>query len=152
MTFWAKSLIYPQEEINFYWGGTMRGVFIKAKIFIVFLLCLAFFFCNLSPLKKEANVVMLEGPIFENSAKIFYYKGRVQNKGGGKALWLKIYIYIRDSAGNLLAQEETYADDYELEPGKTSAWDVIFSYDEHSLRAAMDQTKTTYKIEWDEEK
>jgi hypothetical protein len=124
----------------------------KTKLLIMPLLCLTFFFCNLFPVKKEANVVMVEGPIFESSATIIYYKGRVQNKGGGKALWLKIYIYIRDSAGNLLAQEETYADDYELEPGETSAWDVIFSYDEYSLRDAMDQTKTTYKIEWDEEK
>lgn len=99
---------------------------------------------------KKANVVMIEGPIFEDGYSIFFVKGRVQNKGDNTAMFAKVTIYIRNSSGNLIAQETTYVDDDELTPNETSPWDTLFSDSDKGTRNQMDFSKTTYEIKWDE--
>lgn len=124
----------------------------QAKLLVIGLILLALISCK-SPESSEpeklANVVMIEGPIFEDGYTIFWYKGRVQNKGDATASFSKIYIYIRKSDNTLIAQEWSYVDDTDLTPSETSAWDVLFSDDSHSIRDAMDKSKTTYEIKWD---
>jgi len=99
--------------------------------------------------EKRANVIMLEGPIFEDGYTIFWYKGRVKNIGEANARFTRIYIYARKSDNTLLAQEWTYADDTDLAPQETSAWSVVFSDSSHVIRDQMDKSKMTYEIKWD---
>lgn len=99
--------------------------------------------------EKAANVIMFEGPIFEDGYTIFWYKGRVKNVGNANADFGKIYVYVRKSDNSLIAQEWSYIDDTDLAPQETSAWDVLFSDDNHAIRDAMDKSKTTYEIKWD---
>jgi hypothetical protein len=100
---------------------------------------------------KHANVIMLEGPIFEDGYIIFEYKGRLQNVGEVTAKFTKVYVYVRKSDNSLIAQEDTYADDTELVPQETTAWNVIFMDENHSIRDQMDKSKLTYEIKWDED-
>ena len=104
---------------------------------------------NIPEPDKQANVIMLEGPLFEDGYTIFWYKGRVKNIGQATAEFAKIYIYCRKSDSTLIAQEWSYIDDTEIVPDETSAWDVLFSDDNHSIRDQMDKAKTTYEIKWD---
>ena len=99
--------------------------------------------------RRISNVVMIEGPIFQDSYSLFEYKGIVKNIGNADAEWVKIYIYVYNSAGNLLDYEYTYADDYMLAPGESSPWNVLFWDDQKSTRNQMDHSKTTYEIKWD---
>ena len=103
-----------------------------------------------TPPAKHAKVVVIEGPIFEDGYIIFWYKGRVRNDGEITAKFSKIYFYVRDSGNSLIAQEWTYIDDTDLVPAETSAFDIIFSDENHSIRDKMDKSKTTYEIKWDE--
>jgi SLAP domain-containing protein len=120
-------------------------------IVIIFLVIIFSFGCDsLFGPDKKADVVMFEGPIFEDGYTIFYVKGRVKNQGDNTAEFTQITIYIRDSAGGLIAQETTYIDDNYLSPGNTSPWSVIFSDSEHNIRDQMDFDETTYEIKWDE--
>lgn len=96
-----------------------------------------------------ANVIMIEGPIFEDGYSLFTYKGIVKNIGNKKAEWVKIYIYIRKSNGDLITFDYSYADDYELDPGETSPWDVLFWDPDKKIRNSMDKSKTTYEIKWE---
>jgi hypothetical protein len=98
---------------------------------------------------KTANVVMLEGPNFEDGYSIFWYKGRAQNKGTAAASYAKVYIYIRKTDSSLIAQEWTYLDDTDLQPGETTPFEVLFSDDDHSIRDHMDKSKTTSEFKWD---
>ena len=100
--------------------------------------------------EKHANVIMLEGPLFEDGYIIFSYKGRLQNVGQINAKFTKVYVYVRKSDNTLIAQEWTYADDTDLAPQETTAWDVIFMDENHSIRDQMDKSKTTTEIKWDE--
>jgi hypothetical protein len=93
---------------------------------------------------------LLEGPLFEDGYTIFWYKGRLQNIGQANAKFTKVYVYVRKSDNTLLAQEWTYADDDDLAPQETTAFDVLFSDDSHSIRDQMDKGKTTFEIKWDE--
>jgi len=102
------------------------------------------------PPAKHANVVMLEGPLFEDGYLLFEYKGRLQNKGDATAKFTKVYVYVRKADNALIAQEDTYADDTDLIPQETTAWNVLFWDDTHSIRDQMDQGKLTYEIKWDE--
>ena len=99
--------------------------------------------------EKKANVIMLEGPIFEDGYTIFYYKGRVKNIGTANAKFTKVYIYIRKSDNSLIAQEYTYVDDDDLAPNETSVFDVLISDSGRTIRDHMDKAKTTYEIKWD---
>ena len=101
---------------------------------------------------ETANVVLIEGPIFEDASFYFWVKGRVQNTGTITATFAKITIFIRDAAGTLLAQDWSYIDDTELVAGETSAFDVIIDDDGGGVRAAMDFSKTTWEIKWDTSK
>jgi len=98
---------------------------------------------------KKANVVMVEGPAFEDSSASFLYKGRVQNQGDTTAGFTRVIIYIRNSSSALLKQAETNLVDVALEPNETSAWEVKFSDENRTLRDSMDQAKTTYEIKWE---
>lgn len=125
----------------------------KAFFLMVICLCLASCESPNSPEKEEvkltANVIMIEGPVFEDGYTIFYYKGRVQNTGTASAKYAKIYVYLRKTDGSLIAQEYSYVDDTDLAPSETSPWDVIFSDGDKVKRGAMDKSKTTYEIKWD---
>jgi len=125
----------------------MRHVFIVLMI----CLCLISISCKdiFAPEPKKANIVVIEGPIFEDSYIIFYVKGRVQNKGNAAAKFAKITIYIRDSSGGLIAQEWSYIDDTDLAPNETSPWEVLFWDDDRGIRNRMDFSKTTWEIKWD---
>jgi len=102
-----------------------------------------------APEPKKANVIVIEGPIFEDGYWIFQVKGRVQNKGDATAKFAKITIYIRDSAGSLLAQETSYIDDTDLAPNETSPWGVLFWDEDSAIRNNMNFSKTTWEIKWD---
>lgn len=102
------------------------------------------------PPALHANVIMFEGPLFEEDEYSFYYKGRVKNIGNAEAKWIRIYVFIRKSDNTLISQDYTYADDYDLLPGETSAWDIMWLDFEHAIRDQMDKSKTTYEIKWDE--
>lgn len=104
-----------------------------------------------TPAVKHANVIMLEGPIFEDGYSLFEYKGRVKNTGEATASFAKIYIYVRKSDSSLLAQADSYVDDTELTPQETSAWDVLFWDEDHKIRDTMDSGKLTYELKWDED-
>jgi len=99
--------------------------------------------------KKIVNVVMIEGPVFQDGYSLFEYKGIVKNIGNANAEWVKIYVYVYNSAGSLLDYEYTYADDYMLMPGESSPWNVLFWDDQKLTRNQMDHSKTTYEIKWD---
>ena len=121
------------------------------KVFLFYIALIFFSACNTpTEAEKHANVILIEGPIFEDGYTIFFYKGRVRNDGEIAAKFSKIYFYIRDSGNNLLAQEWTFIDDDDLTPGETSAFDVLFSDDGHSIRDRKDDSKMTYEIKWDE--
>lgn len=97
----------------------------------------------------KANVVVIEGPIFEDGYSLFSVKGRVQNKGDATAKYAKITIYIRDSGSVLIAQEWSYIDDTDLMPNETSPWSVLFWDENKSIRNKMNFSKTTWEIKWD---
>lgn len=125
----------------------------KAFCLVVTCLCLAACESPNSPEKEEvkltANVVMTEGPVFEDGYTIFYYKGSVKNIGTGPASYVKIYVFLRRTDGSLITQEYSYSDDYNLEPGESSPWDVLISDGDKAKRGAMDKSKTTFEIKWD---
>jgi hypothetical protein len=98
---------------------------------------------------KKANVVMVEGPTFEDGSSGFLYKGRVQNQGDTTAGFTRVIIYIRNSSSALLKQAETNLVDVALEPNETSAWEVKFSDEDRTLRNSMDKAKLTYEIKWE---
>ena len=98
---------------------------------------------------KKANVVMTQGPTYEDRANDFTYKGTVQNQGDATAGFTRVIIYIRNSSSALLKQAETNFVDVALEPNETSAWEVKFSDENRTLRDSMDQAKTTYEIKWE---
>lgn len=125
------------------------------KGYVAFLvICLFMASCE-SPSKSEppakhANVIMLEGPLFQDGHIIFEYKGRLKNVGEATAKFTKVYIYVRKSDNSLLAQDYTYADDTDLVPQETTAWNVIFMDENHAIRNQMDKSKLSYEIKWDE--
>ena len=96
-----------------------------------------------------ANVIMFEGPIYEDGNLIFTYKGVVKNVGNKLAEYVKIYIYIRKSDSSLITYDYMYADDPHLNPGETSPWSLIFWDDDKKIRNQMDKSKMTYEIKWD---
>ena len=118
---------------------------------LIICLCLGMISCKdiFAPEPKKANVIVIEGPIFEDGYWIFQVKGRVQNKGDATAKFAKITIYIRDSAGSLLAQETSYIDDTDLAPNETSPWGVLFWDEDSAIRNNMNFSKTTWEIKWD---
>jgi len=108
-------------------------------------LLLSGFGCK-SILDPTINVVLIEGPTFEQSVSIFRYTGRVKNTGDGTASYGQIKIYVFDTEGTLLAQNWNWFDDNKLAPGETSAFEVVFLDEDGAIRAKMDLSKTTYKI------
>jgi len=124
------------------------------RIVCAALICLAMAGCGQdSPFapSKRANVVMIEGPVFVDGYSIFEYQGRVKNNGDATAKFAKVYIYLRRSDNSLIEQDYSYIDDTDLAPGETAPWDVLFSDDDDAKRNAMDKSKTTYEIMWDED-
>lgn len=98
---------------------------------------------------KNANVVMIEGPIFVDGTTNFTYKGRVQNKGQARAGFTRVIISIRNSSASLLQKGETNVEDAALEPNEISTWEMTFSDPNRTLRDSMDKDKLTYEIKWE---
>lgn len=98
-----------------------------------------------------ANVIMTEGPIFIDGYSVFTYKGIVKNIGYAKAFYVKVYIYLRKTDGYLLDFDYAYIDSTDpphLNQNETSGWSILFSDSDHSKRNAMNKSKTTYSIQW----
>jgi len=122
--------------------------------FAFLFLILAFFascdvFKTITEPDKKANVVMIEGPTFEDDSTSFAYKGRVQNQGDATAGFTKVTISIRNSSGSALSQKETNLTDVGLEPNEICAWEMTFADENRTLRDSMDKAKTTYEIKWE---
>ena len=98
---------------------------------------------------KKANVVMLEGPAFEDGSSSFSYRGRVQNQGDTTAGFTRVIIYIRNSSSALLKQAETNLVDVALEPKESSNWEVIVPDADRVIRNGKDDSKLTYEIKWE---
>jgi hypothetical protein len=98
--------------------------------------------------KPHADVIMLDGPTFEDDGYFFYYKGHVKNIGEEPAALANVSIYLYKNDGAELASEMAYVDNIKLEPGASSAWTVKFADDTHSIRDQLDKSRTQYKINW----
>src|SRR4030042_4285289 len=123
---------------------------IKTRYLAVLGVCLFMYSCESPssesvPVVKHANVIMLEGPLFEDGYSLFEYKGRLQNIGEATAKFTKVYVYVRKSDSTLIAQEDTYADDTDLVPQETTAWNVLLWDEDHAIRNSMEKHKLTYE-------
>ena len=128
-------------------GGDMkRPVFIAAAAVFVTILGLASVGCKPDPVPK---IVLIEGLNLDVSVSMFRVTGRIQNQGGGKAMYTRVKIYIRDAAGNILAYNWNYCDDTTLEAGETAGFEVLFWDEDGKLRDKMDFSKSTYEFAYD---
>ncbi len=96
-----------------------------------------------------ANVVMVEGPTFEDGTIFFNYKGVIKNTGSAEAKDIRIYIFVYRQDGTTIDQEWSFADSRNLAPQATSPYTIRFSDDGSWIRDQMDQSKTNYEIRWD---
>ena len=123
----------------------------KRKILLVMLVCLAVVSCDLFNPKKFADVIMVEGPKYEDAVTSFSYIGTVRNVGGGKALFVRVYIDLKNPNGDLLAQGYCLVAKQDLESGESSSWQVTFNDEDFELRDLMDNARTSYDITWRED-
>lgn len=122
----------------------------KRKFLLAVLLCFILVSCDIFNPQKFADVVMVDGPRYQDGDTVFSYTGVVRNVGDGKATWVRIYIDLRNPNGDLLAQSYNLADTSDLEPGATSTWTVTFNDESRDLRDLMDESRTSYDITWSE--
>ncbi len=128
-------------------GGDMRRpVFIAAAAILVMIVAWASVGCKPDPVPK---IVLIEGLNLDVSVSMFRVTGRIQNQGGGKAMYTRVKIYIRDAAGNILAYNWNYCDDTTLEAGETAAFEVLFWDEDGKLREKMDFSKSKYEFAYD---
>jgi hypothetical protein len=123
----------------------------KSKLLLAFLLCLILVFCDLCSTIKLGNVIMIEGPDMEDVGDGFSFSGRVQNIGEGKAIRVRVFIFMFDSEENQLAGESTVVDEVDLSPGENSTWELTISDPDNTIRDQMDPGATTYELSWDDE-
>lgn len=123
---------------------------LESKILFAFALCLLLFSCDVFNPKKYADIIMVEGPRFEEGDVTFSYVGTVQNIGQGKALYVRVYIELRNPNDVLLAQGYHLVDKTDLEAGESSVWTVTFDDENREIRDMMDESKTDYDITWSE--
>jgi len=122
----------------------------KRQFLVVVLLCLAVVSCDIFNPQKFADVIMVDGPRGEDEGTTFSFVGTVQNIGEGKALFVRVYIDLRNPNGDLLAQGYHLVDKTDLESGESSTWRVTFEDENFELRDLMDESKTSYNITWTE--
>ncbi len=123
----------------------------KRKILLAVLVCLAVVSCDLFNQKKFADVIMAEGPKYEDGGTSFSFVGTVRNVGGGKALYVRVYIDLKNPNGDLLAQGYCLVEKQDLESGESSPWQLPFEDADFELRDLMDNSRTSYDITWRED-
>jgi len=105
--------------------------------------------CNVEVI-NGADVVMTDGPKWKETNWTFSYFGIVINNGTWKAEFVKIYIYLYKTNGDLLDYDYSYVDKTDLDPGEQSPWEVMWWDDDKKIRNQIDKSKTKYEIEWSE--
>lgn len=123
----------------------------RRKFLLAVVVCMAVMSCDLFNPKKFADVVMTEGPKYEDGGTSFSYVGTVRNVGGGKALFVRVYIDLKNPNGDMLAQGYCLADKQDLESGESSPWKVTFNDEDFELRDLMDNARTSFDITWRDE-
>jgi len=106
--------------------------------------------CDVFNPEKYGDVIMVDGPRYEDGTTTFSYVGTVRNNGQGKALYVRVYISLKNPDDALLAQGYMLVDKTDLEPGESSTWRVTFDDENLELRDLMDEAKTSYDITWTE--
>lgn len=96
----------------------------------------------------SANVVMVEGPAYEEGDIWFHYKGMVKNTGSAQANQVKVYIFVYRADGTTIDQEWSLTDTQSLASQATSTYTIRFSDDGRWIRNQMDHSKTNYEIKW----
>ncbi len=123
----------------------------RLKIWLVLALCLTVFSCDIFNSKKFADVIMVDGPRFEGGDETFSFVGTVQNIGQGKALFVRVYITLKNPDNILLVQASQLVDKSDLESGESSTFRVTFEDADQQLRDLMDDSKTSHEITWSDE-
>ena len=123
----------------------------RSKIIVTLLVCLVLVSCDLFNPKKPGNVVVIEGPTWEDAGDSFSLVGRVQNIGEGRALSVKIFVSFFDTENNPLITAYDVVDKINLDPGETSPFSIDVNDPDYEIRDLMDPTNTTYDISWSDE-
>jgi len=123
---------------------------LRLKILTASVLFLLLLSCDIFNPEKYADVVMIDGPRYEGGGDTFSYAGTVRNFGKGKALFVRVYIDLRNPDEVLVAQGYHLVDKTDLEPGESSSWRVTFADEDLEIRGLMDESKTGYDITWSE--
>jgi hypothetical protein len=123
----------------------------RLKACLALVLCFLFYSCDIFNPKKFADVIMVDGPIYEDADETFSMIGTVQNIGDGKALFVRVYIELRNPGNAFLAQASHLVDRTDLEPGESSPYRVSFEDADYNLRDLMDISLTRYDITWSED-
>jgi len=93
---------------------------------------------------------MIQGPKYKETSGTFSYFGIVKNIGTYEASFVKVYIYLNDTGGNLVDYDWNYIDKTDLKPNEQSSWEWTWLDFDGSLRKKFDKSKTEYEIEWSE--
>ena len=123
----------------------------RLKILLALTLCLTVFSCDIFNSKKFADVILVDGPRNEGGDESFSFSGTVRNIGEGKALFVRVYMELKNPDGILLAQANNLVDKTDLESGDSSAFLVTFEDANYEIRDLMDNSKTSHGITWSDE-
>jgi hypothetical protein len=123
----------------------------KYKILLAGMLCLVIVSCDIFNPQKFADVILVDGPKNEGGEESFSFSGTVRNIGEGKALFVRVYIELKNPDEILLAQESNLVDKTDLDPGESSSFLVTFEDPDFELRDLMDNSRTSYGITWSDE-
>lgn len=105
--------------------------------------------CSIT-VESGADVIMISGPLYKEDEWSFTYFGKVKNQGTYEASFVKVYIYLNDSNGNLVDYDWNFIDKTDLKPNEQSPWSWTWWDENRSLRNKIDKSKTEYDIEWSE--
>jgi len=96
----------------------------------------------------RAKVINVSGPIYKDRGEPgFEYFGVIKNVGTKSVMYVKIYVYLYNSAGNLLRAEWFAADKSPLNPNEQSPWSGTFPDDGRKIRKKLDKSRTEIEIE-----
>jgi len=96
----------------------------------------------------KAEVIKVSSPIYKDRGEPgFEYSGVVKNVGNKSVMYVKIYVYLYDSTGNLLSAEWFAADKSPLEPNEQSPWSGTFPDEDRKIRKKLDKSRTKIEIE-----
>jgi hypothetical protein len=123
----------------------------RLKILLVLALCLTVFSCDIFNQQKFADVIMVDGPRNEGGEATFSFVGTVRNIGGGKALFVRVYIELKNPDDILLTEANNLVDKTDLDSGESSALRVTFEDEGYEIRDLMDDSKTSFSITWSDE-